>query len=142
MTDRDFPADATTSLFEPDVLLPVQHARRTGVRRGQRGEHRLMMAILEDAVDVYLKHAAARQGPKRDLFVEAEAWVNDDDTRWIFSFLSICHVFDLDPAAIREGLHAHKRRVRGERGTVVPMPVRQAAHATTVDALLENAARA
>ncbi len=125
MSDRTFAAD-NINVFEPDVLLPEQHARRTGVRRSQRGEHRLMMAILEDAVDVYLKHAGAKPGIKRALFDEAERWIEDSDTTWIFAFESICHVFDLDPAAIRDGLRAHKRRVRGERGTVVALPTRTA----------------
>jgi hypothetical protein len=123
MSDQNFSSDAAR-VFEPDVLLPVQHARRTGVRRGQRGEQRLMMAILEDAVDVYLKHAGAKQGAKRALFEDAEQWVDDADTTWIFSFESICAVLDIDPDAIRDGLHAHKRRARGERGTVVTLPMR------------------
>lgn len=122
MNDRNITADAA-NVFEPDILTPEQHARRTGARRGQKGEYRLMMAILEDAVDVYLKHAGAKQGPKRELFEDAERWIEDPDTMWIFAFESICHVFDLDPDAIRQGLHAHKRRVQGERGTVVPLPI-------------------
>jgi len=124
MSDRTFAADSN-AVFEPDILLPEQHARRSGVRRSQAAEHRLMMAILEDAVDVYLKHVGAKQGPKRDLFEDAERWIEDTDTTWIFSFETICHVLDIDPSAIRDGLHAHKRRVRGDRGTVVALPIRQ-----------------
>ena len=122
MSDRTFAADSSAA-FEPDILLPEQHARRSGVRRGQAAEHRLMMAILEDAVDVYLKHVGAKQGPKHTLFEDAERWIEDTDTTWIFSFETICHVLDIDPSAIRDGLHAHKRRVRGDRGTVVSLPV-------------------
>jgi hypothetical protein len=130
------------NVFEPDVLLPVQHARRTGARRGQKGEYRLMMAILEDAVDVYLKHAGAKQGAKRALFDEAERWIDDADTTWIFSFESICHVFDIDPEAVRGGLHAHKRRLRGERGTVVTLPVQTPQDRSDLGLLAEGTARA
>lgn len=141
MNDRDYAADAA-NVFEPDVLLPVQHARRTGARRDQKGEYRLMMAILEDAVDVYLKHAGAKQGVKRALFDEAEQWIDAADTTWIFSFESICHVFDIDPEAIRDGLHAHKRRLRGERGTVVTLPVQAPQGRSALELLADGAARA
>jgi len=136
MSENNFSADAAR-VFEPDVLLPVQHARRTGARRGQKGEYRLMMAILEDAVDVYLKHAGAKQGPKRDLFEDAERWVDQVDTTWIFSFDSICAVLDIDPDAIRDGLHAHKRHARGERGTVVTLPRRTPEHQPVAGMLID-----
>lgn len=137
MSDRNFSADAS-NVFEPDTLLPEQHARRTGVRRGQTGEHRLMMAILEDAVDVYLKHAGATQGVKRSLFEDAERWIDERDTTWIFSFETICHTLDIDPDAIRDGLHAHKRRARGDRGTVVSLPVRRSDADTGVSRLAQG----
>lgn len=142
MNDSTHTIDPTPNIFEPDVLLPVQHARRTGSRRGQQGEHRLMMAILEDAVDVYLKHAGARQGPKRELFDEAERWIEDVDTTWIFSFQSICHVLDIDPDAIRDGLRTHKTQLRGGRGTVVSLPVRPARGADASGMVLGRAIRA
>lgn len=142
MNDATHATDTAPSIFEPDILLPVQHARRTGARRGRQGEHRLMMAILEDAVDVYLKHAGARQGPKRELFDEAERWIDDEDTTWIFSFQSICHVLDIEPDAIRDGLRAHKARVRGERGTVLSLPVRHADQGDATTMGLRRAIRA
>ena len=71
-----------------------------------------MVAILEDAIDVYRKQAGARDTRKRHMFEDAEAWIEDTTANWIFSFENICTVLDLDPGYIRRGLHAWKRRVR------------------------------
>lgn len=114
-------------LFEPDTILPEQQVRRSGSRAAMSGEFRLMTAILEDAIDMYRKHADARQGRKRQLFDEAEAWIESDDRTWIFSFETICHILDLDPDCLRQGLRAHKRRARGGEAKVIPLrrdPVR------------------
>jgi hypothetical protein len=72
-----------------------------------------MVAILEDAIDVYRKQAAARDTRKRHMFEDAEAWIEDRATTWIFSFENICAVLDLDPSYIRKGLHEWKDRAHG-----------------------------
>ena len=71
------------------------------------GERRLMLAVLEDAVDMYRKHCGT-QGRNRALFLDAEAWIDDDDRTWMFSFLNLCDVLDLDGEYLRRGLHALK----------------------------------
>jgi len=117
MTRDDSSAeDRNQAIFEPDTLLPSQHADRTGRRRFTDGEHRLMVAILEDAIDVYRKQAAARDTRKRHMFEDAEAWIEDRDATWIFSFENICTVLDLEPQYIRRGLHDWKRRARAAAG--------------------------
>jgi hypothetical protein len=108
--------DRSQAIFEPDTLLPSQHADRTGRRRLIEGEHRLMVAILEDAIDVYRKQAAARDTRKRHMFEDAEAWIENRDATWIFSFENICAVLDLDSEYLRKGLHDWKRRVRAAAG--------------------------
>jgi hypothetical protein len=117
MKHTDTPTDdRSQGIFEPDVLLPSQHADRTGGRRAFEGEYRLMVAILEDAIDVYRKQAVARDTRKRHMFEDAEAWIEDRDASWIFSFENICAVLDLDPSYIRRGLHEWKRRARAAAG--------------------------
>jgi hypothetical protein len=100
------------SVFEPDTLLPSQFADRIGARRHLDGERRLMVAILEDAIDVYRKQAAARDTRKRHLFEDAEAWIEEQNPTWIFSFDNICAVLDLDAEYVRRGLREWKRRAR------------------------------
>ena len=56
MTDRSF------GLFEPDALLPAQFYSAFRGGSGVRGEKRLMLAVLEDALDCFQKYASARDG--------------------------------------------------------------------------------
>jgi hypothetical protein len=116
-------AEAQGPAFEPDTLLPVQFAGRMGSRRSQLGEFRLMNAILEDAVDMYRKHADADRGRKLDLFDEAEAWIESTDRAWVFSFENICDMLDLDADCLRAGLRAHKARVCAA-GPAAVVPIR------------------
>ena len=96
-------------LFQPDTLLPSQYHERFRRRSQLDGERRLMLAVLEDAVDMYRKHCGA-QGRNRQLFLDAEDWIDDDDRTWVFSFLNLCDVLDLDGEYLRRGLYALKRR--------------------------------
>jgi len=99
-------------LFQPDTLLPSQYFDRFRRRSQLDGERRLMLAVLEDAVDMYRKHCGT-QGRNRTLFLDAEAWIDDDDRTWMFSFLNLCDVLDLDGEYLRRGLHALKARAAG-----------------------------
>ena len=72
-----------------------------------------MVAVLEDAVTTYLKHAGATDPQRAELFIEAEAWVESDDAVSFYSFENICAVLDLAPEYLRRGLRAWKLRARG-----------------------------
>jgi hypothetical protein len=122
-SQESVPTEAQGSSFEPDTLLPVQFAGRMGSRRSQLGEFRLMNAILEDAVDMYRKHADADRGRKHDLFDEAEAWIESTDRQWVFAFENICDMLDLDADCLRVGLRAHKARMRAA-GQALVVPIR------------------
>lgn len=67
-------------------------------------ECRLLWAVLENAVDAYMKHVAATGRRGKRLFREAEEWVWRDDPTWLCSFVSICHVLGVDPDYLRRGL--------------------------------------
>ena len=99
-------------LFTPDTLLPSQFFDRARRRSEHDGERRLMIAVLEDAVDVYRKQAGCAEGRGADLFREAEEWLEDADRTWLFSFQNICDVLDIDAEYLRRGLHAWKERAR------------------------------
>ena len=70
MTDRSF------GLFEPDALLPAQFYAAFRGGSGVRGERRLMLAVLEDALDCFQKYSVARDGHGQPLFDEALAWID------------------------------------------------------------------
>jgi len=124
MKEREHAVDERFGvIFQPDTLLPSQFFDRVRRRTEHDGERRLMIAVLEDAVDVYRKQAGARDPRGEQLFQEAEAWIDDPDRTWLFSFQNICDVLDIDVDYLRRGLRAWKQRVRsgGHRGQVVSL---------------------
>lgn len=124
MKTRDVSAeDRVQELFQPDTLLPSQYFDRIRRRASFDGERRLMVAILEDAVDVYRKQASARDRKRRQLFEDAEGWIESPDRSWIFSFENICDVLGIDAGYLRQGLRRWKERAGGDRGHVLPFRV-------------------
>jgi hypothetical protein len=121
MKEREYAVDDRLSgLFQPDTLLPSQFFDRIRRRTEHEGERRLMIAVLEDAVDVYRKQAGSRDPRGQQLFTEAEQWIEDSDRTWLFSFQNICDVLGLDADYLRRGLHTWKTRaLEGHRGKVV-----------------------
>ena len=118
MKDREYATDdRLAGLFQPDTLLPSQFFDRVRRRSEHDGERRLMIAVLEDAVDVYRKQAGARDARAQQLFHEAEEWIEDADQSWLFSFQNICDVLGLDADYLRRGLRVWKERaLEGRRG--------------------------
>ena len=124
MKDRESTVDERFGgLFQPDTLLPSQFFDRMRRRSEHDGERRLMIAVLEDAVDVYRKQAGARDPRGQELFQAAEVWIEDTDRTWLFSFQNICDVLDIDADYLRRGLRLWKQRALhdGRRGEVVTL---------------------
>lgn len=67
-------------------------------------ERRLMLAVLEDAIDAYVDNVGAPRGNRRVRFNEAASWFRSNDTEWPFSFVCICDALGIDPAVIRRML--------------------------------------
>jgi hypothetical protein len=102
-------------LFQPDVLLPTQYFATLRRKQIQEPEKRLVVAILEDAVDCYRKHLFARDHKARQLFEDAESWILAEDREWPFSFENICELLDLNPEYLRRGLLTWKEQQLAER---------------------------
>lgn len=118
MKDRDYGVDERVAgIFVPDTLLPSQYFDRIG-RRIDDGEHRLLMAVLEDAVDIYRKQVGSRDVRGGELFREAEEWIESTDNTWLYSFENICDLLSIEPEYIRRGLRNLKQRAQGARVTM------------------------
>lgn len=102
-------------LFQPHTVLPAQYFDSLRRRTEFDGERRLMLAILEDAVDCYRKHVAARDHRARQLFTEAESWIESEDSSWLFSFQNICDVLGFESDYLRNGLRNLKTAARAPR---------------------------
>jgi hypothetical protein len=96
--------DRLAGPFEPDTLLPIQFFGALRRKTQIDGERRLMIAVLEDAVHCYMKHARATDPRTRQLFSDAEEWIMASDRSWFFSFENVCDTLDLNPDYVREGL--------------------------------------
>ena len=83
MKEKLITAEAGTSLFQPDLLLPAQFFAALKQKAQACGERRLMVAILEDAVVCFQKHLWATDGRSRQLGAEAERWFLSDDSSWL-----------------------------------------------------------
>jgi hypothetical protein len=70
----------------------------------REGEERLMLAVLESAVEDFQKYVLARRPSGKKLFQHAEEWFLDNDSEALFSFESICETLQLHPDYIRQGL--------------------------------------
>jgi hypothetical protein len=96
-------------LFEPDILLPNQYFAAFRKGRAVEGERRLMLAVLEDAVDAYRKYALARDPREQACFLEAKEWFVSDDRSWLFAFENICDVLEMNADYLRSGLEKWRR---------------------------------
>jgi hypothetical protein len=108
--------EVASGVFAPDVLMPSQHVDRLRRRSEQDGPRRLMIAILEDALNVFCRMVGTADVRGREMFVEAEEWFESRNDEWLFSFESVCAVLGFEPEYLRRGLRAWKRRAL-ERGT-------------------------
>jgi hypothetical protein len=98
MTDRSF------GLFEPDALLPAQFYAAFRGGSAVRGEKRLMLAVLQDALECYQKYAFIKDIHAHQLFAEAEEWISCEDRNWYFSFENICETLEINPEYLRHGV--------------------------------------
>ena len=110
-------AGLPTGMMRLDIVLPSQHF---GSRRKQTPEQRLMIAVLQDALDCIEKYRYATDTHGRRLFQEAKQWFLADETDWPYSFECICGALDLDADAVRQHL-----RVAPERESVSVSPDRE-----------------
>lgn len=98
----------------------VIHDRRGQILREQvrerfaaplEGEKRLMLAVLERAVEDFRTYANVPTGRGRWLFMEVAAWFESSETG-PFDFEGICQATGLDPSFVREGLRNGQATMR------------------------------
>ena len=103
------------SLFQPDMLLSAQYFENLRRRTHFEPEKRLMLALLEDAINCYQDNLISRSGKKKRLFEDTEQWVLRTDGDWIFSFDNVCDALGLNPEYVRRGLLRWKERSQKAR---------------------------
>jgi hypothetical protein len=104
------------SLFQPDILIPGQFLATTKSKTHRDPEQRLMLAVLEDAVWCFQNGLRAKDKKKQDLSREAEEWLMEEDSQWLFSFNEICDLLGLEAKYIRKRLVLWKVESLSARG--------------------------
>lgn len=102
--ERSYGEESASGLFGPEIVLPEQFSERASLKRSERGEKRLMLAVLEEAVATFQRHVDARSRHGERVFREAEDWIQSQDTAWPFAFENICHSLEIEPDFLRGGL--------------------------------------
>ena len=77
-------------------------------------EKDLLLAILQDAVDTYLKYRGASDPDGKKQFLEAEEWIMGGGDDWVFSFQHICDCLGLNPDYVRRGVRESKAQTASE----------------------------
>jgi hypothetical protein len=113
--DRHQAEERLNDLFEPDVLLPIQYFAALKRKRFSSGEHRLLIAIIQDAVECFQKHIHAHDSKRRQLYLDAESWISSDDYAGTFSFNNVCDLLGMSPEYLRRGLIDWRDRERTRR---------------------------
>lgn len=97
-------AEKMVSLFEADILAPVQFFGTFRRKTLIEPERKLTLAILEDAVNCFQDNVLAESGKAKKLFEDAREWFVAEDSDWIFSFRNVCELLAIDPDYLRAGL--------------------------------------
>jgi hypothetical protein len=88
----------------------------------REGEERLMLAVLENAVEYFQKYVLARNPGGKQRFQEAEEWFLEKDGEALYSFENICETLGLHPDPIRKGLLVWKE-AKLKLGSVEAQPI-------------------
>jgi len=107
-------------------LMPQQYYDLIARRSIADGERRLMFAVFEDAIRSYVLGLNAKSALRRKEFDEVRRWTQLRGQHSVFSFDSLCALFDIDPDRLREQLGKMQladlpRRRMGSLGRRVPM---------------------
>ncbi|HEX2932874.1 MAG TPA: hypothetical protein VHV54_24305 [Candidatus Binatia bacterium] len=71
-------------------------------------EKALLIALLEDGIHEYRKYYQARDRDGQRRFRKACEWLMADDEAWIFSFVNVCELLNLDPKYVRRRMREAK----------------------------------
>jgi hypothetical protein len=103
MPRKRTPKNEQLAYYEFETVLPAQFYS-LHCRPAMQPEKRLMLAVLEDAVLVYLRGL--------QLVPETRTWFEEDDFSWPYSFVNLCDSLGLDRTAVRSALHRERERRR------------------------------
>ena len=97
-----------------DARLDGEYVDQIFRNQYDEGEKKLMLAVLQEALNTFVQFLPARDVTGQDRFREVERWFWDDDDEWLFSFKNIAESLGLSSSYFLDGLMNLKRnRFRG-----------------------------
>jgi hypothetical protein len=97
-------SEKIASLFQPTTELAPDYFEKLRQKTLLGPEKRLMLAVLEDALKCF------QSAKRKRLCEEAEQWILEEGSTWIFSFENICEVLTINPEYLRQGLLRWKEK--------------------------------
>jgi hypothetical protein len=110
MQEKETLDERLPALFEPDTLLPIQYFEAMRRKHLLEGEKRLILSVLEDAIECFMKCMDSATNKGQRLYREADEWIALEDKHWVFSFDNVCDMLDINPEYMRRGLRDWKQR--------------------------------
>lgn len=82
---------------------PNTEAQKAAVKRNSSSSNhrRLMLAILNEALQTYANGLTSRAVAKRSDAYQVEMWTASDRTDWPCAFVNVCDVLGVDPDYVR-----------------------------------------
>jgi|SRR5688572_14620329 hypothetical protein len=118
LTDDALPG-AQSTRPAPVALLPAQYFDLAPGRHLPTGVRKLLVAILDDAINAYRKNAGAVTRDRRRVHLQARRWLMSDDRTWVFSFLRVTEALGIDAHRVRRALRL-PRPIEATRPSPLP----------------------
>jgi hypothetical protein len=67
-------------------------------------ETRLMLAVLDDAIQCFLRYRGTKKRKEQKVFQATKDWILSNESDSIFSFENVCEIVEIDPDCIRGAL--------------------------------------
>ena len=135
MQEKETLDEKLPGLFEPDTLLPIQYFEAMRRKHLLEGEKRLILSVLEDAIECFMKCIDSPTNKGQRLFREADEWIFLEDKRWVFSFDNVADMLDINPEYMRRGLREWKDRKLADLERQATMKLEAEAVAPAVEAV-------
>ena len=99
-----------------EARLAEEYVEQLRRRSYDEGEKKLMLAVLQEALNNFVQSVSAKDPVGRQSYDEVERWFLEDESEWLFSFKNICDSLGMDPAYLRTGLiRLRESRLVGSR---------------------------
>jgi hypothetical protein len=139
MQEKETLDERLPGLFEPDTLLPIQYFEAMRKKHLLEGEKRLILSVLEDAIECFMKCIDSATSKGQRLFRDADEWISLEDKHWVFSFDNVCDMLDINPDYMRRGLKQWKTRKLEAMQHAAEASARQEVEASAVEQPAESA---